>query len=57
MQITHQRVAEQSSEIANLKANVAGLKSALLEQAVAIRKVSVQVASDQAKPRIVSTTE
>jgi len=51
------KVEKQSNEIAELKASVAGLKSALLEQAAAIRKVSAQMAADQAKLWIVSTTE
>jgi hypothetical protein len=42
----HRKVEEQSNEIAELKASVAGLKSALLEQAAAISKVSAQVAAD-----------
>ena len=53
----HCKVEKQSNEIAELKASVAGLKSALLEQAAAINKVSAEVAADQARLRIVSTTE
>jgi hypothetical protein len=53
----HRKVEEQNNEIAELRASVAGLRSALLEQAAAISKVSAQVAADQAKLRIVSTTE
>ncbi len=53
----HRKVEEQSNEMAELKASVAGLKSALQEQAAAIRNIGAQVAADHAAPRIVSTAE
>ena len=53
----HRKVEGQSNEMAELKASVAGLKSALQEQAAAIRNIGAQVAADHAAPRIVSTAE
>jgi len=50
----HRKVANQGSEIAEVKTTVAELKSALKEQAAQIRRVGAQVATSKASPQVVS---
>jgi uncharacterized coiled-coil protein SlyX len=49
----HRKVADQSDQIAELKATVEELKSALKTQAAQIRKVSDQLEKSRPGPRLV----
>ena len=53
----HRRVANQSDEIAELKATVADLKSALKTQAAQIQKVSDQLGAQAPAPRMVANNQ
>jgi len=50
----HRKVADQSEQIAELKATVAELKSAFEAQAAQIQKVSGQLRAQAAAPRVVA---
>jgi uncharacterized coiled-coil protein SlyX len=50
----HRKVADQSDQIAELKATVADLKSALKAQAAQIQKVSDQLRAQAPAPRMVA---
>ena len=51
----HRKVAQQSGEIAELRATVAELKLAFTAQAEQIQKVSLQVQANEPKSRLASS--